>query len=74
MIQFGWTIAQAINQGLEVIGIRDGFKNLVNGDISQMRTLTIPDVAPYYQKGGSLLGIQPDQSGQGSRSHGQCHR
>lgn len=47
---------EAINQGLEVIGIRDGFKHLVNGDLTQVRTLTIPDVAPFYQKGGSLLG------------------
>lgn len=47
---------EAINQGLEVIGIRDGFKHLVHGDLSQVRTLTIPDVAPFYQKGGSLLG------------------
>ncbi|MCS7022770.1 MAG: diphosphate--fructose-6-phosphate 1-phosphotransferase [Gemmataceae bacterium] len=47
---------EAINQGLEVIGIRDGFKHLVQGDISQVRPLTIPDVAPFYQKGGSLLG------------------
>lgn len=47
---------EAVNQGLEVIGIRDGFKHLVNGDISQVRHLTIPDVAPFYQKGGSLLG------------------
>jgi 6-phosphofructokinase 1 len=41
---------------LEVIGIRDGFKHLVNGDLTQVRPLTIPDVAPFYQKGGSLLG------------------
>ena len=47
---------EAINQGLEVIGIRDGFKNFVNADISQVRQLTIPDVAPFYQKGGSMLG------------------
>jgi 6-phosphofructokinase 1 len=47
---------EAINQGLEVVGIRDGFKHLVNGDISQIRPLTIPDVAPFYQKGGSMLG------------------
>lgn len=47
---------EAINQDLEVIGIRDGFKHLVNGDISQVRNLTIPDVAPLYQKGGSMLG------------------
>jgi 6-phosphofructokinase 1 len=47
---------EAINQGLEVLGIRDGFKHLVQGDVSQVRPLTIPDVAPFYQKGGSLLG------------------
>lgn len=47
---------EAINQGLEVIGIRDGFKNLVNGDITHIHPLTIADVAPAYQKGGSMLG------------------
>ena len=47
---------EAINQGLEVVGIRDGFKHLVNGDVTQIRPLTIPDVAPFYQKGGSMLG------------------
>ena len=47
---------EAVNQGLEVIGIRDGFKFLVNGDIAHVRPLTIPDVAPFYQKGGSMLG------------------
>ncbi len=49
---------EAINQGLEVIGIRDGFKHLVNGDFTQVCPLTIPDVAPFYQKGGSLLGTR----------------
>src|SRR6266480_3171835 len=47
---------EAINQGLEVVGVRDGFKNLVSGDVTQVRALTIPDVAPLYQKGGSMLG------------------
>ena len=47
---------EAVNRGLEVVGVRDGFKNLVAGDFSQLRPLTIPDVAPYYQRGGSLLG------------------
>src|SRR5689334_2649482 len=63
---------EAINRGLEVVGIRDGFKYLVRvwgnstdppearaerfiqGEHS--RPLTIPDVAPFYQKGGSMLG------------------
>lgn len=47
---------EAINRGLEVVGIRDGFKYLAVGDFTQVRSLTIPDVAPYYQRGGSLLG------------------
>lgn len=47
---------EAINRGLEVVGIRDGFKHLAAGDYTQVRHLTIPDVAPYYQRGGSLLG------------------
>src|SRR5688572_20560497 len=47
---------EAINQGIEVLGVRDGFKNLVGGDTSAARPLTIPDVAPYYQRGGSILG------------------
>lgn len=47
---------EAINQGLEVVGIRDGFKNLAAGDVSHVRPLTIQEVAPFYQKGGSMLG------------------
>jgi len=51
---------EAINQGLEVVGIRDGFKNLVAGlhpdDPAHLKHLTIPDVAAYYQRGGSILG------------------
>jgi 6-phosphofructokinase 1 len=47
---------EAINQGLEVIGIRDGFKHLASGDITQIRPLSIQEVAPFYQKGGSMLG------------------
>ena len=47
---------EAINQGLEVFGIRDGFKNLVLGDISQARQLAIADVTPMYNRGGSILG------------------
>src|SRR3954470_15759617 len=47
---------EAINRGLDVIGIRDGFKHLAAGDVNQTRPLSIADVAPYYQRGGSLLG------------------
>ncbi|MBX9585001.1 MAG: 6-phosphofructokinase [Gemmataceae bacterium] len=47
---------EAVNQGLEVVGLRDGFKPLVAGDVAAARPLAIPDVAPFYQRGGSLLG------------------
>lgn len=47
---------EAINQGLEVIGFQDGFKNLVLGDPKAARRLTIADVAPFYHRGGSILG------------------
>jgi ATP-dependent phosphofructokinase / diphosphate-dependent phosphofructokinase len=47
---------EAINQGMEVIGVRDGFKHLVAGQTEFCKPLTIPDVAPYYNRGGSILG------------------
>src|SRR5687768_12313066 len=47
---------EAINRGLEVIGVRDGFKYLVTGDTTHTRTFTVPDVAPHFNRGGSILG------------------
>jgi 6-phosphofructokinase 1 len=51
---------EAINQDFEVYGIMDGFKNLVSDGFdlknrSHVRRLLIPDVAPHYQRGGSIL-------------------
>jgi 6-phosphofructokinase 1 len=47
---------EAVNRGLDVLGIRDGFKNLVAGDLTKVRPLKIEDVAPHYYRGGSILG------------------
>jgi 6-phosphofructokinase len=47
---------EAVNQGLEVLGVKDGFKYLVAGDTSAARRLTIPDVTPIFNRGGSILG------------------
>jgi 6-phosphofructokinase 1 len=47
---------EAIRRGIEVVGIRNGFSNLVNGDTSKVARLTIPDVAIWYNRGGSMLG------------------
>ena len=47
---------EAINHGIEVLGFRDGFKYLVQGSTDHFRQLTIPEVAAYYLRGGSILG------------------
>jgi 6-phosphofructokinase len=47
---------EAINQGIEVLGCRDGFKYLVQGDTSYAAKLTIPEVALQALRGGSMLG------------------
>jgi 6-phosphofructokinase len=47
---------EAINRGLEVVGVRDGFKYLVSGDTANVRPLSVPDVAPHFNRGGSILG------------------
>ena len=47
---------EGINQGYEVIGIRDGFKWLAAGDVQQCRPLSIRDVKDIHLRGGSILG------------------
>ncbi len=47
---------EAINQGLDVYGVRDGFSDLINGDTGRVKPLTIAEVAQYYTRGGSMLG------------------
>ena len=47
---------EAAHRGLEVIGVRDGFKHLIAGDTSQCRMLLPHEVGPYYNRGGSFLG------------------
>ncbi|MEO8070638.1 MAG: diphosphate--fructose-6-phosphate 1-phosphotransferase [Acidobacteriota bacterium] len=43
--------------GVEVIGIRDGFEQLMRGDTSQFVSLTIDAVSRVHFRGGSFLGI-----------------
>jgi len=47
---------EGINQGYEIIGFRDGFKFLAQGDASQIKPLAIRDVKDIHIKGGSILG------------------
>src|ERR1035438_3273782 len=47
---------EGINQGYEVIGFRDGFKYIAQGDTTQIKPLAIRDVKDIHLKGGSILG------------------
>src|SRR5205823_5400544 len=47
---------EAVEQGIEVIGFRDGFEWLVKGDADHYRKLTIDDVKAIHLRGGSVLG------------------
>ena len=46
---------EAINNGMSVIGIMDGFKWLSRGDTSHVKPLTIKDVSRIHFQGGSIL-------------------
>ena len=46
--------------GLEVVGIRDGFKWLMRGDTSHVTDLTIENVGRIHYRGGSFIGIARD--------------
>jgi 6-phosphofructokinase len=50
------TIRSAI-ENVEMIGIKDGFKWIMQGDISQIKTLTIENVSRIHFRGGSYIGI-----------------
>src|SRR5436190_454587 len=39
---------EALNHGVEVFGIQDGFKGLVQGDVSAIRLLTIDNDLPLH--------------------------
>jgi ATP-dependent phosphofructokinase / diphosphate-dependent phosphofructokinase len=44
-------------EGLDVVGIRDGFEWLMQGDIDHVTPLTIENVSRIHFRGGSHLGI-----------------
>ena len=50
------TIDAITKHGMEVIGFQNGFRHLVQGSKTHNRKLTVDDVAPYYMRGGSILG------------------
>src|SRR5690349_615707 len=47
---------EAVNHGMEVIGLCDGFQWLVHGDTGHYRVLAIKEVSQIQLRGGSILG------------------
>ena len=46
---------EAVNSGLEVVGIYDGFQHLMEGRTDMVRLLAISDVSRMHFQGGSIL-------------------
>jgi 6-phosphofructokinase 1 len=44
-------------EGLDVVGIRDGFESIMQGNIEHVVPLTIENVSRIHFRGGSYLGI-----------------
>jgi 6-phosphofructokinase 1 len=53
----GAATIRACLSGVEVVGIQDGFKWLIEGDTSRITPLTIADTGRIHFRGGSTLGI-----------------
>jgi 6-phosphofructokinase 1 len=50
------TIRAAV-EGVEIIGIKDGFKWIMQGDITHVKELNIQNVSRIHFRGGSYIGI-----------------
>jgi 6-phosphofructokinase 1 len=52
----GAATIRAILQGVQVVGIRNGFEEIMRGRIDNARPLTLDDVSRIHFRGGSVLG------------------
>ena len=53
----GAATIRAVLEGVEVLGIRDGFEWLMKGDVDHVFRLTIDEISRIHFRGGSHLGI-----------------
>src|SRR5689334_7081174 len=53
----GAATIRAALEGIDVIGIEDGFEWLIKGDVEHVRPLTIDGVSRIHFRGGSHIGI-----------------
>src|SRR5215467_10481773 len=53
----GAATIRAVLEGMDVVGVRDGFSGLMHGDIEHVMPLTIEVVSRIHFRGGSYIGI-----------------
>jgi 6-phosphofructokinase 1 len=53
----GAATIRAVLEGMDVVGVRDGFSGLMHGDIDHVMPLTIDAVSRIHFRGGSHIGI-----------------
>src|SRR3954451_21586089 len=53
----GAATIRAVLSGVEVLGVQDGFRWLIEGDTSRVTALTLGDTSRIHFRGGSHLGI-----------------
>jgi len=53
----GAATIRSVLQGVDVVGIRDGFEWLMQGNIEHVEPLTIDKISRIHFRGGSFIGI-----------------
>ncbi len=53
----GAATIRAILEGVEVLGIRDGFEWIMHGNVDRVKPLTIEEISRIHFRGGSHIGI-----------------
>jgi 6-phosphofructokinase len=68
----GAATIRACNSGVEVLGVQDGFRWLIEGDTSRVLPLTIGDTSRIHFRGGSHLGISRANPTKGKELLAKC--
>ncbi|MFN2528932.1 MAG: diphosphate--fructose-6-phosphate 1-phosphotransferase [Candidatus Baltobacteraceae bacterium] len=63
---------EAVNNGLRVVGVYDGYQHLAQGDTSQVTDLSIDDVSRIHFTGGSILRTSRTNPAKDERTLQQC--
>jgi 6-phosphofructokinase 1 len=65
---------EAVNSGLRVLGLYDGYRHIARGDTSQVTELTIADVSRIHFTGGSMLRTSRTNPGKDDETLERCIR